>query len=108
MSKFQFLLLREMFLEFDFTHPSVFGKFFWDNFFRIEVKKGQGTPRNAKERQGTPRNAKERQGTPRNAKERQRSAKGMALTFRRSASSFLLFWGLKHHNFEFCYFIKCS
>ena len=88
MSKFQFLLLREMFLEFDFTHPSVFGKFFWDNFFRIEVKKGQGTPRNAKERQ--------------------RSAKGMALTFRRSASSFLLFWGLKHHNFEFCYFIKCS
>jgi len=64
MSKFQFLLLREMFLEFDFTHPSVFGKFFWDNFFRIEVKKGQGMPRNAKERQGTPRNAKERQGTP--------------------------------------------
>jgi len=98
MSKFQFLLLREMFLEFDFTHPSVFGKFFWDNFFRIEVKKGQGTPRNAKERQGT----------PRNAKERQRSAKGMALTFRRSASSFLLFWGLKHQNFKFCYFVKCS
>ena len=86
MSKFQFLLLREMFLEFDFTHPSVFGK-----FKLRKAKERQGTPRNAKERQGTPRNAKERQGTPRNAKERQRSVKGMALTFRRSASSFLLF-----------------
>jgi hypothetical protein len=49
-----------MFLKFDFTSPGEFGKFFWDNFFCIEVKKLM--PRIAKERQKEW-NA-ERNGTP--------------------------------------------